>query len=146
MKKLPKIFLYAALLISVVLTVLYYMNGTEAGTLACDTWTVWYLNWGYVLVALALLLVVLLPLFNIGNGGGNLKKSILIIVGFVALMALSWFLASPAAPVVTIETMPSAQTIKITDAGLIFTYILVALAILSIFAGSVVNSLRNKQN
>ncbi|AGY53116.1 hypothetical protein BRDCF_p489 [Bacteroidales bacterium CF] len=44
-----------------------------------------------------------------------------------------------------IENQPSEQTLKLTDTGLIVTYILVAVSIITIVGGSVKSILDKKQ-
>ncbi len=123
------------LLVSAVLAVVFYTSG---GSEAMVTTII---NWALALSAVALVGAVLMPLF-FSNGKG--MKGALVKVGFVAVLCVvSYFLAS-AEPVEGSRIAASESAWKYTDAGLILTALLFAVAVLGIVLGPVFSSIRNK--
>ena len=123
------------LVVSAILAVVFYTSG---GSEAMVTTII---NWALVLSAVALVGAVILPLF-FSNGKG--KKGVLVKVGFVAVLCvISYFLAS-AEPVEGSRIAASESAWKYTDAGLILTALLFAVAVLGIVLGPVFSSIRNK--
>lgn len=104
------------------------------------------LNYGYIMVALALLSIVLG--FIVGARGDaksfiRLGISILIIAAFVFIV----YLIAPgkeAIGLVSVE-QPSKGMLKLTDTILYMAYILVAVAVVAIIVGEIRMSLTNKK-
>lgn len=144
MNKIIKVFLWVILCISVVMSVLYYMNGTHAGTPDCDKWTQNFLTWAYVLFFIALLCVVILPFILPKTKKTNWKRTGLILVSVVVVLLVSFFLASDANVITSVENDVSPFTLKLVDANLILAYILTAIAFLSIIIGALRNSFSKK--
>ena len=128
---------YLLLGLGVLLTVLFFLN-TDGMT---DT----YLVYAYILFGVAVTLAIVLPLLNVINNPKSLKKILLSLVVVVVVVGLAYMLAS-GNPLtnVSIDPEPSAATLKVTDTGLIITYFLFGAAVLAIFAGALVNMVKNR--
>ncbi len=137
MSKLMKYLSYLLLGLGVLLTVLFFLN-TDGMT---DT----YLMYAYILFAVAVTLAIVLPLLNVINNPKSLKKILLSLVVVVVVVGLAYMLASgnPLTNVI-IEPEPSPATLKVTDTGLIITYFLFGASVLAIFAGALVNMVKNR--
>lgn len=123
------------LVVSAVLAVIFYASdGSEAMVTTI-------INWALVLSCVALAGAVLMPLF-FSNGKG--KKGVLVKVGFIAVLCVVSYLCATGDPVVGSRIEATESAWKYTDAGLILTGLLFAVAVLSILFGSVISNLRNK--
>ncbi|OQC39507.1 MAG: hypothetical protein BWX62_00860 [Bacteroidetes bacterium ADurb.Bin037] len=139
MNRLAKITLIALMVISLVMTVLYFLN-TEGDNL--EGWTYAFLNWAYIMLALAIVLIIVLPFLTIRQRKINYKSVIFTIVGIVVVLGGAYLLA-PATPVVLATgAVHEGPAVKLTETGLIVTYFLIAVAFLSIIGGAVYNGLR----
>ena len=94
-----------------------------------------------VLAAVALVGAVIMPLF-FSNGKG--KKGVLVKVGFIAVLCVVSYLFSTGTPVEGSRIEATEAAWKYTDAGLILTGLLFAVAVLSILFGSFISGVRNK--
>ena len=99
------------------------------------------INWALVLSCVAVLGAVVMPVC-FGNGKG--KKGMLVKVGFVAVLCVVSYLFATGDPVVGSRVEATESAWKYTDAGLILTGLLFAVAVLSIVFGSVISNVRNK--
>ena len=133
MAKFNKILLYVLMGLSVVLGVVFYMNSSS------DSMISLMLNWAYILFALALLFVIVLPFFHSTGKKGALVKLALALV----VCVISYLLAS-GDPVELSKSVaePSATTLKWVDTGLILCIILAVVAFLSIFSRGLLNLFR----
>ncbi|MFA5660801.1 MAG: hypothetical protein WC923_00665 [Bacteroidales bacterium] len=139
MKKLSKITLWVLFAISIVLTILYYLN-TSGDNL--DAWTYTYLNWAYVMVGLSVLLIILLPILTFRQRTVKVKSLLLILVIAVVLVGGS-FLLAPGTPVtMATGSVVEGSVVKFTDTALYMTYILLAFSAIAIIGGSVYNALK----
>ena len=103
------------------------------------------LGWAYVMIALALIVVVIVGMIV---GFKNNPKSIVKLgIGILAIAALSFivYLISPGNEAMGMAVQPDKNTLKLTDTLLNLTYITGVLAILSIIAGEIAISVRNKK-
>ncbi len=137
MSKFVNYISYILLGLAVVITVLFFINQQNM----LDT----FLGYGYVLLGIAALLAVGLPLLGMFSNPKGFKKILINLAIVVVVVGLSYALASgdPLANT-NINPEPSASTLKITDTGLLITYILFGVAIISILAGSLINMVRNR--
>lgn len=135
MLKFVKYILYLLFGLGVVLSVAFFINKDEM----MDT----YLFYAYILFGVAAVLAIVLPLIGMVQNPKALKKVSLLIILTAALVGISYLLASGDPVPVNLSTEPTAMTYKITDTGLILTYILLAVSFVSIIAGSIVNMVRN---
>ena len=121
--------------ISAVLAVVFYYSGGSENMVTT------IINWALVLSCVAVLGAVVMPVF-FGNGKG--KKGMLVKVGFVAVLCVVSYLFATGDPVVGSRVEATESAWKYTDAGLILTGLLFAVAVLSIVFGSVISNVRNK--
>ena len=132
--KLAKYTLYLLLAISVVVIVMFFTN------LESDSMVSLLLNWTYVLFAVSLVAIALLPFFY-GDGKG--VKGTLVKVGLFALVVLISYLCSTSAEVPTSVQVTEGQ-LKFTDGIMLCTTILVVVAILVIACGKLITKINNR--
>ena len=128
--KLVKYLYYILLAVSAVLILLFYAKGTP------ETMVSTILNWAYVLVGLALVSMLVLPLFF--RSGKKTQKSTLIAYGIFAVVVLvAVFCSSDAAlEGVTTSVEPTASDLKFTDGGVMAAGLLIAVSFIAIIVGS----------
>lgn len=136
MSKFTKYLLYVLFAASLVFIIGFFVNQ--------DAMLDSFLYFAYILVAIALLAAFVLPMFTLLSNPKGLKKMLLFLLLAVVLIGLSYALASSDPLVVKIDIESSKNVLKLTDAGLILTYILSAFAFLSILLGGVVKMVRNR--
>ena len=105
------------------------------------------LYWAYVMIAIAVISVVLIGVvISVKNNPKSLVKLGIGLVAVVALCAIAYVLAAgkPAVGLTTME-MPSASTLKLTDAILILTAITGVGAIAAIVIGEIRLAIANKK-
>jgi hypothetical protein len=127
--KILRIFLGVLLAISALLAALFFLNVVSDDML---------IYWGYFLVILTAVITILFPLaFMIMNPKGSIK--IFIALGLMIIVAIiAYSLAEVGLSDHMIEKLKtSADTAKYVGAGLIFTYIMACLAVLSIIYASI---------
>ena len=128
--KLVKYLSYLLLGVSAALIIAFYAMGTP------ETMVSTILNWAYILVGIALVSMLVLPLFF--RSGKKTEKSTLIAYGIFALVVLVAVFFSSEAPLegVTTSVEPSAQDLKFTDGGVMAAGLLIAVAFVAILVGS----------
>ena len=132
---------YVIMAISAVITVYFMLDTSMEGGRVGP-----YLVWAYILLGSAILLILVLPLFNIVSNPKALKKMAINVGFIVVVLGLAFLLASSAQTTVT-EAMPeppSAFTMKLTDAGLKAAYFLFSGSLLAILFGAVLGVIRNR--
>ena len=132
---------YLILLIGVVLTVVFFLNTSNLTENNVNEFTLLdvYLGWGYILLLLNVVAMMFLPLPFMTKA--SYKR-----LGFLALIAVvlflfSYMMASSDPVNAVVKVQPSETALKLTDTGLIFTYILFGIALLSILFSSVYKSI-----
>lgn len=142
MKKISKIVLWVLAIISVVMTVLYlYFKGEDGGP-SIDKWTTIYLGWAYIMLAISILAVVLLPLLTFKERKFSFKSILVILVGGVILIGGAYLLAPGGSLTLANGTVFEGNVTKWTDTGIIVTYFLLILSVLAILGGSVFNAIK----
>lgn len=136
MLKYTKYILYVLFAASLVFIIGFFVNQ--------DAMLDSFLYFAYILVGISLLAAFILPMFNLLNNPKGLKEMLLFFLLAVVLIGVSYALASGDPLVVKVDVEASKNVLKLTDAGLILTYILSALAFLSILLGGVVKMVRNR--
>ena len=128
--KLVKYLSYLLLGVSAALIIAFYAMGTP------ETMVSTILNWAYILVGVALVSMLVLPLFF--RSGKKTEKSTLIAYGIFALVVLVAVFFSSEAPLegVTTSVEPSAQDLKFTDGGVMAAGLLIAVSFIAILVGS----------
>ena len=128
--KLVKYLSYLLLGVSAALIIAFYAMGTP------ETMVSTILNWAYILVGIALVSMLVLPLFF--RSGKKTEKSTLIAYGIFALVVLVavFFSSDAALEGVTTSVEPSAQDLKFTDGAVMSAGLLIAVAFIAILVGS----------
>ena len=131
--KLVKYLSYLLLGVSAALIIAFYAMGTP------ETMVSTILNWAYILVGIALVSMLVLPLFF--RSGKKTEKSTLIAYGIFALVVLVavFFSSDAALEGVTTSVEPSAQDLKFTDGAVMSAGLLIAIAFVAILVGSLKN-------
>ena len=144
MKDINKIFkwgMIALIVVSVVLLVIGFTAGFEAkDNLPVNA----LLIWAYIMIGLAIVAVVgagLLVRLQV-NPKGVVKLGIGLAV-LVVICAAAYFIA-PGKPALNLLAQPSANTLKLTDAILLLTYLAGVLAIAAILFGEVYGKISKK--
>ena len=132
--KYLKFLLYALLIVSAVVIVAAYATGfTDAMVTAI-------LNWAYVLCAVTVVCIIVMPIFF--RAGKTSKNTIIGIAAFVIACVVSYLCASSDPLQLQIKKEYTEATMKWVDAGLILTVILLAGVILSILSAVVTNVIK----
>ena len=131
--KLVKYLSYLLLAVSAVLVIAFYAMGTPESMVST------VLGWAYILLGLALVSMLVLPLFF--RDGKKTNKSTLVAYGIFAVVVLVAVLFSSDAPLegVTTSVEPSAIDLKFTDGGVMATGLLIAVSFVAIIVGSLKN-------
>lgn len=142
--KIVTILLWVLLIVSAVLIVSMMVNISEnEADPTMGSWINSNLVWSYVLLAIGAGIAVLAGLFHMATDMKAAKKGLISLVFLVAVAVVSYLLASDTIPqfagvqkFINDGTL-TTQVAKMVDTGLYATYILLALAILSILFSSV---------
>ncbi len=122
--------LYVLMAVSALLAVLFY-----AGTIESDT----LLRWGYILLIAGVIIALASPIVGfISNPKGVVK--LLVSLGLVAVIAIvSYSLSGNTFSDVKLQTLNiTAETSRWVGMGLLFTYLLSVLSLLTILYSSVI--------
>ena len=136
MSKFIKYLSYILLGLAVVITIAFFTN--KDGMI--DT----FLGYAYILFGVAIVLALGLPLMQMVGNPKSIKKVIYSLVLVVVVVGFSYMIASGDPLTTTLENGPTAATLKITDTGLIITYLLFFVSISAIVAGGVINMVKNR--
>lgn len=142
MSKGLKIFSIALFVITAIIGILFFLNMPEN---ASDSMVNVIIIFAYILLGLGILLIVLLPLPRLFQYPKKLKKMGLYFLIVLVVFALGYFLASGDPVPINTDTPPSSQVLKVTDTGLIITYIMVAISLIVIVGGSIKSLMDKKQ-
>ena len=134
--KLVKYFSYLLLVVSAVLTIVLYAQGTPE---AQNAFVPVVLGWTYALIGIALVSMLVLPLFF--RDGKKTQKSTLIAYAIFAVVVVVAVLFSSEAPLegVTTSVEPSAMDLKFTDGGVMAAGLLIVVSFIAILVGSLKN-------
>ncbi len=136
MSKFIKYLSYILFGLTAIITVLFFLD--NKGML--DT----FLGYAYILLGFAILSAVGLPLINMLKNPKGLKSMLKNLLVIVVVVVLAYLLASGDPLKTTLETEPTASTLKLTDTGLIITYFLFAASVIAIVGGGLVNLLKKR--
>ena len=139
MQKGLKIFSAVIFVLILIVAVLFYANPES------ETMVNIVIYFAYILTAIAILCTLILPLPLLFQYPKKLKKVGLSLLLVVVVFGIGYLLSSGDPINLNKENQPSEQTLKLTDTGLIVTYILVAVSIITIVGGSVKSILDKKQ-
>ena len=131
--KLVKYLSYLLLAVSAVLIIVFYAQGTPESMVST------ILGWAYILLAVALVSMLVLPIFF--RSGKKTQKSTLIAAGIFAVVVILAVVTSSSAPLegVTTSVEPSASDLKFTDGAVMSAGLLIAVAFVAIIVGSLKN-------
>ena len=131
--KLVKYLSYLLLAVSAVLIIVFYAQGTPESMVST------ILGWAYILLAVALVSMIVLPVFF--RSGKKTQKSTLIAAGIFAVVVILAVVTSSSAPLegVTTSVEPSASDLKFTDGAVMSAGLLIAVAFVAIIVGSLKN-------
>ncbi|MBQ2913403.1 MAG: hypothetical protein IJE52_06925 [Bacteroidales bacterium] len=131
--KLVKYLSYLLLAVSAVLIIVFYAQGTPESMVST------ILGWAYILLAVALVSMLVLPVFF--RSGKKTQKSTLIAAGIFAVVVILAVVTSSSAPLegVTTSVEPSASDLKFTDGAVMSAGLLIAVAFVAIIVGSLKN-------
>lgn len=152
MSKFLKYFLYALLAISTVVIVLFYVQSSTgdfalsnlAEQLKTTSMVDGVMYWAYILVGLSILSLIALSIMGMIENPKTLKRTGITLLLAVVLCVISYFLASGDPVQANLEIAPTETALKLTDTGLIITYILFAATILTIIGGGIYNAIKNR--
>lgn len=136
MSKFVKYILYVLFAVSAVFIIAFFINQDAV----LDA----FLYYTYALVGIAIIAAIGLPLIHMISNPKGLKKMMISLALVVVFVAVSYALASSEPLAAKINIEPSAQTLRLTDTGLILTYILAAVAFISILSGGIIKLVRNR--
>jgi hypothetical protein len=142
--KIVSYILYALMIISVILAVLFYFGrvvpGTEGTNFEEPNITKTILLWAGILAGITALLSLVFPVINMVTNPKAAKKTLFTLIGVAVLIFVAWLLASDA-----VLDMPHYEgkdnvpsILKFAGTGLFTTYILAGLAVLSILYSEIV--------
>ena len=142
--KIVTIILWVLIVVSAVLVISLIANIGEDTDAVMGGWIDTNLVWAYILIAFGAGAAVLAGLFHTITNKKALKGGIISLVFMGAIALISYLLASPEIPqfpgvdkIISEGTLTEGVS-KMVDTGLIATYILLAIAILSIVVTPVV--------
>lgn len=148
--KIVTILLWALLIVSAILIVSLVANINDVNEQdpAMLSWINANIVWVYILGITGAGLAVVFGLFHTLSNKEAAKEGIISLVFLGVVAVVSFLLASPEIPQFIgvdkfIADGLTGDTIKLVDAGLIATYILFAIAVLSIILGPVIRLVRN---
>lgn len=128
--KLVKYLSYLLLAVSAVLIVLFYAQGTPESMVST------ILGWAYILLGIALVSMLVLPVFF--RSGKKTQKSTIIAAAIFAVVVILAVVTSSSAPLegVTTSVEPSASDLKFTDGAVMSAGLLIGVAFVAIIVGS----------
>lgn len=152
MFKFAKYLEYALLAVCLIVVILFYVQSSTGifaisnlKTIMASTTMVDGLIWTtYALTFLAILLVIGLSIFGMIKNPKSLKKTGITLGIAVVVIAASFFTASGAEVAANVSVAPTFATLKMTDTLLNMCYILLAVTILAIVAGAVMNLVKKR--
>jgi Na+(H+)/acetate symporter ActP len=131
--KLVKYLSYLLLAVSAILVIAFYAQGCPESMVPA------MLGWAYGLIGLALVCMLILPLFF--RDGKKTNKSTIIAYGIFAVVVVVAVVFSSDAALegVTTSVEPSAMDLKFTDGGVMAAGLLIAVSFIAIIVGSLKN-------
>ncbi|HCY73190.1 MAG TPA: hypothetical protein DHU75_03475 [Rikenellaceae bacterium] len=137
--KIIKGIMIVLLLVSILITIFAWVKGFN------DTSVNILFYWTYAMVAVAIISIVFIAGWVGVKNDKKFLVKVLSVVGGTAIVCAAVYFLSPGAPAIGIAQQPSQSTLKLTDTILNLTYLISAVAILSIIIGTIVEGIRNKR-
>ncbi len=117
--KLSDLILYGLLLISVAVGLLFAFDVIGEG---------FFLSWSYILLGIGIIVSIVFPVITLVGDFGKAKSALFGIVGLIVIFGISYALASGEEAKIG-ETMVSAGTSRLSEAGLNAFYFLAVAAV-----------------
>jgi hypothetical protein len=136
--KFTKIFSWILIGITLVVMAIFFYETESLNNISM------YLVWGYILLAIAIVLALGLPFLYIVQKPQMLKKTLLNTGALIAVLLVAYLIASNAPVTLFDGSISSTADSKLSDFCLYAMYILVGISILSLLAGSVRSMIRNR--
>lgn len=136
MSKITKYLLYILFAVSLVFIIGFFVNQ--------DAMLDSFLYYTYALVGIAIVAAVVLPMIKMFSNPKGLKKMLMFLILAVVLVGLSYVLASGDPLLVKVNVPTTENVLKLTDTGLILTYILAVVAFVAILSGGLIRLVRNR--
>ncbi|MCD4774408.1 MAG: hypothetical protein K8R41_13610 [Bacteroidales bacterium] len=137
LSKILQIVLYVILGVSLIIFVLFYING--------ESMTDTVLVWAYILLGITILSLLVFPIIHFIKNPKAAVQFLLILAGFAILYGVGYMLASDSIDSNIYEKqMISSNLSQMIGAGLITAYILAGLAVLAILYASVSSAFNRK--
>lgn len=152
MSKFLKILISVLLGLSAVAIIVFYVQNTTglfalsnlAEAMSCTNMLDVMLFWGYFLIFVAIILVLVLSIVNMAGNRKALKRTGIILLLAIVAVVVSYLLASGNPVAVNLATPPTHGELKLTDTLLNLTYILLACALIALIWGSVKKIIQNR--
>ncbi len=137
LNKILQIVLYTILGVSLILYVLFYING--------ESMTDTVLVWAYILLGLTIVSLLVFPIMYFIKNPKAAVRFLLVLVGFAILYGVGYMLASNSINSQIFEKQDvSSNLSQMIGAGLITAYILAGLAVLAILYSSISSAFNRK--
>lgn len=143
--KIAYILTVIIVLVGLVLTILvaYYGKDFETDPTVRDRFLNPLFGLTYLVFLLGAVAAIVLPLFLGFKNPRQLLKILIVIVGFVVVAFVAYSLSINTFDAITLQKLKTtAETSKMVGAGLIFTYFIVALLVLSFIGTNLYNLFR----
>lgn len=152
MSKFLKILLYVLLGLSALVIVGFYVQSSSfnfglsnmSAIMSNITMVDGIIWWTYLLLGVSIITLICLSVYTMINNAKSLKKTGIILGITVVLVLVSYLLASGSPVEVNVAEAPTPQTLKMTDTGLILTYILFGASIVLLIGGGIYNAIKNR--
>jgi len=142
-KRISQVFGFLAILLTVVLAILFYVN--ISNETALDNYIDLLFTLTIVVAALALLFAFIIgPIISMAANPKSITKALISIAVLVVIFLIAYGLASPDTSKIMLQIKVDnlAQKVLYTETGLYALYIMAGLAILGVIADSVKNILK----
>ncbi len=152
MSKFAKILLYTLLGLCALVVILFYVQNSS-GVFGLDNlkWVMSNLSmvdgliWcTYLLSFVSILLVIIMSIYTMAINPKSIKKAGITLLIALVVIGISYLFASGNEVTVNVTTPPSKATFKLTDTGLLITYILAAVSVLALIFGGIRKIIQNR--
>lgn len=137
--KLAKYLEFILLGLSAVLIVVFFVMPHET---ASDAIVDTYLYWAYALVVIAVVTLLGFALAKTFSTKKGILNLVLLLVGVVVLVGVSYFLAPGTPAPTSVKATPGE--LKLTDTIIILTYILIGASIVSLLGTTILKAIKNR--
>lgn len=129
-------------LIAISLVILFLFLGTMNQTTGTYPYIDLLMRWTYVMLYISVAAVIILPLIEMAKNPKGAKRTLLGVVVLVVIVGISFALSSGAPVTSPSKTYENVTELRLSDTGLIATYIAFFLAVAAIVVGEVIKLFR----